>query len=75
MTVSELIEKLKGYNGGLRVVVDGYEEGYDDPDVFIGAAVLEENWDGEKKVESWHGRHEEVSPYSDGGVTVLVIGR
>ena len=30
MTVSELIETLKAHAGDLRVVVDGYEEGYDD---------------------------------------------
>ena len=31
MTVSEMIDVLKGYPGDLRVVVDGYEDGYDDP--------------------------------------------
>lgn len=30
MTVSELIETLKTSSGDLRVVVNGYEEGYDD---------------------------------------------
>ncbi len=30
MTVAELIELLGGYPPALRVVVDGYEEGYDD---------------------------------------------
>ena len=30
MTVSELIETLKAHPGDLRVVVDGYEDGYDD---------------------------------------------
>lgn len=30
MTVSELIEMLKAHPGDLRVVVDGYEDGYDD---------------------------------------------
>lgn len=30
MTVSELIELLREYPANLRVVVNGYEEGYDD---------------------------------------------
>ena len=30
MTVNELLQLLKGYPPGLRVVVNGYEEGYDD---------------------------------------------
>ena len=30
MIVSELIELLQEYPAGLRVVVNGYEDGYDD---------------------------------------------
>ena len=30
MTVNELLQLLKGYSPDLRVVVNGYEEGYDD---------------------------------------------
>ena len=30
MTVDELIQPLNGYQPDLRVVVNGYEEGYDD---------------------------------------------
>ena len=30
MTVSELIELLKTHSADLRVVVNGYEDGYDD---------------------------------------------
>lgn len=30
MTVAELIDLLRSYPPALRVVVDGYEEGYDD---------------------------------------------
>lgn len=30
MTVDELVECLQRFPGGLRVVVNGYEEGYDD---------------------------------------------
>lgn len=30
MTVSETIEVLKDHPGDLRIVVNGYEEGYDD---------------------------------------------
>ena len=30
MTVSQLMQILQGYPGNARVVVNGYEEGYDD---------------------------------------------
>ena len=30
MTVNELVELLQSFPGDLRVVVNGYEEGYDD---------------------------------------------
>ena len=52
MTVSELVECLQGYPGSLRVVVNGYEEGYDDltPEqirrVRIGLDTGKRDWEG-----------------------------
>ena len=53
MTVSELIETLKTRPGDLRVVVNGYEEGYDDLSprqisvVRIALNTGVEDWEGE----------------------------
>ena len=54
MTVEEMVELLKGYPADLRVVVNGYEEGYDDvsPDrIFVRRIQLNtgDEW--------WQGRH------------------
>ena len=57
MTVAELIDLLSSYPGDLRVVVDGYEDGFDDlnPEL-IGAIELALNQN-----EHWFlGRHEAV---------------
>ena len=53
MTVSELIQLLNGYQPDLRVVVNGYEEGYDDlsPDqvsvVRIALDTGKHRWEGQ----------------------------
>ena len=54
MTVSELIELLQECPAGLRVVVNGYEEGYDDlsPEQ-ISIAKISLN----TGKHSWEGRH------------------
>ena len=55
MTVAELIDLLSSYPGDLRVVVDGYEDGFDDlnPEL-IGQIELALNQN-----EPWYlGRHE-----------------
>lgn len=57
MTVAELIDLLSSYPGDLRVVVDGYEDGFDDLNLeLIGAIELalsqNEHW--------FFGRHEAV---------------
>jgi hypothetical protein len=77
VTVKELIQKLGEYDPDMVVVVDGYEEGYDDPSVFAIEIVLDTNWDGEKKPTSWSGRHEYKSSYEDNGpgVKAVVVGR
>ena len=56
MTVSELIETLKAHPGDLRVVVNGYEEGYDDlspRQISVLPIALDTG------VEDWEGRHGE----------------
>ena len=57
MTVSELIEALKTHPGDLRVVVNGYEEGYDDlspGQISVRRIALNTG------VENWEGQHGEA---------------
>ena len=54
MTVKEMIELLKGYPADLRVVVNGYEEGYDDltpRQISVARIALNTG------VDDWEGRH------------------
>ena len=54
MTVAELIELLRSYPSTLRVVVDGYEEGFDDlsPNrIFLKEIALDTG------TKSWQGKH------------------
>ncbi len=56
MTVSELIETLKAHPGDLRVVVNGYEEGFDDlspGQISVQRIALNTG------VNDWEGRHGE----------------
>ena len=57
MTVRELIDLLGGYPGDVRVVVNGYEEGYDDlspRQISIVPIALNTG------VHDWEGRHGEA---------------
>ena len=57
MTVSELIEMLKAHPGDLRVVVNGYEEGFDDlspGQISVVRIALNTG------VQDWEGRHSEA---------------
>ena len=57
MTGSEMSEALKGYPGDLRVVVNGYEEGYDDVSPKrISVKRIRLNTGG----EWWRGQHEDA---------------
>ena len=56
MTVSELVELLGSYPPDMRVVVDGYEEGYDDV-LSERVAVVKAQLDLGTK--SWEGQHRE----------------
>ena len=72
MTVGELIAALQAYDPALVVVVDGYEGGYDDPE--LGEETIKLNV---SPPPPWYeGRHEGIygTDKSD-GTPVLVIGR
>lgn len=61
MTVDEMINVLKGYPGDLRVVVNGYEDGYDDlspGQISVAPIALNTG------VHDWQGRHGEADPVS-----------
>ncbi len=62
MTVDELIQLLANYPPDLRIIVQGYEEGYDDPEVgcvVAGEATLNVS-------SAWYyGRHEQVLSSDD----------
>lgn len=53
MKVKELIQKLSEFDPEMRVVVDGYECGYDETDKIMSVRVKpnskakEKNWEGE----------------------------
>ena len=53
MNVAELIEKLKKFRPESRVIVEGYEEGYDDitevKEIPIRLKANEEDWKGAHK--------------------------
>ena len=68
MTVQELIELLAVYPPGMRVVVDGYEDGYDDleePMMTVLAICLDagENW--------WEGQHCDADDTRSAGNAVV----
>ncbi len=54
MTVGELIELLGSFPPALRVVVDGYEEGYDD---LTSDRILKTKIDLNAGTRSWQGQH------------------
>lgn len=60
MTVNELIERLKAFPGDERVVVFGYQDGYDDPVVYACPVdiIFDTNWNGNSKVDGSIGRHD-----------------
>ena len=78
MTIEELIRLLEAYPPGLRVVVNGYEEGYDDlspEQVSVVSIRLSAG------AESWQGRHGDARdfphrpPGRDGPVDALALNR
>ena len=78
MTVSELIELLQRCPDGLRVVVNGYEAGYDDlspEQIFVAKISLNTG------KHSWEGRHGDPRDLKEGSsgrpevVDALVLQR
>ena len=78
MTVGELIQHLERYPPDMRVVVNGYEEGYDDlsPEQISIVRILLDTG-----VHAWEGRHgdprdaTESSPNRARPVDALVLRR
>lgn len=72
MTVNELIEALKHYPGDMRVLVSGYEGGYND----AGLKTEEIIFNYSKNDAWYYGPHECVKyTDSDSGTKCLVIWR
>lgn len=74
MTVSELIEKLKQMPPNRVVVVRGYEDGYDDPIVCLGQAMLYTNKEDSLDYDWWRGVHDCVNVNSYNGIDPVVCG-
>ncbi len=75
MTVNELVQLLAAYPPDLRVVANGYEEGYDDLDAHR-VCVREIRLDAGEKW--WEGRHrdsEDTRTEGSGAVNALVLHR
>lgn len=53
MTVSQIIEQLKNYPPDLRVVVSGYEGGYNDVDIVQKISIVTD-----LHTEWYYGKHE-----------------
>ena len=79
MTVRELIEKLKTFSPDDYVVVDGYEEGCDDPVVTTINLILDANWIStglvSGKARGWAGKHDYAAADDLGAREVVRIGR
>jgi hypothetical protein len=54
MTASELIDKLKQYPANMRIVVAGYESGFDDIEMINYVSI-----DKFRKKQEWDGRYRE----------------
>ena len=72
MTVSELIEMLKNYPGDMRVIVNGYEGGYNDPSVKTEPVVFDYN-----DADKWYYGSHESARFVEGndGVECVVLSR
>ena len=80
MTIQELIEALQAYDPTMRVMVDGYEGGYNDVQIsnfYTNEIALNI---GSHKGVWYYGPHETASDVQDddshaGIVTALILGR
>ena len=68
MTTGELIRLLAEYPPDLRVVVDGYEDGYDDLEEYLISAQQIRLDAGEAW---WEGRHQDIEDIRREGSTVV----
>ena len=78
MKVKELIAILSSYDPETDVVVDGYESGYDDPDVRESRVEWDANpKTGERGETWWSGRHQFSILLGEDVPTrpVVVVGR
>lgn len=84
MTVRELIDALNKLPLDSRVVVYGYEGGYDDPSVSTSALIIDDNWNSvsNKKNHWYFGRHDHYHSHDEENVenpsvpeSCVVIGR
>lgn len=75
MTVRELIEQLSKFEPDMKVVVDGYEEGYDDPVVCTAEILIDSNITDGRKDKHWSGRHSYVWREGERGTKVVRVGR
>lgn len=73
MTLDELIEKLKQLRdeegGGTRVLVDGYEDGYDNIGKIEIREVADKFEDPDDEQFSWTGRYEDDPAFVPKGAT------
>lgn len=68
MTVAELIERLKGFDPGMSVVVAGYEGGYNDLSSVVLVRMVPE------ADTCWYcGAHEEADDGSEKAITALLL--
>jgi len=83
MTIAEIIYQLSKFDPNTRVVVDGYEGGFDDPRIVEETAIIDANWTvvdkgrgTEGKRHNWNGRHDYGTCYTECHNTkVILIGR
>ena len=68
MTVAELIETLKRFTPGMRVVVQGYEDGYDDI-----ASVRPISIKPGAHQEWYYGRHGDATQEQDGAEQAVLL--
>ena len=72
MTVNELLQLLKGYPPDLRVVVKGYEDGYDDLSPEQLSVVRVALNTGKRR---WEGRHGDPKERTVGEILAALVLR